>query len=406
DALYQYALLQTERLGKPKKAIKYFKKALIENPGHPFANYDLALVYHQLGNKAKAWSAYQAAIAINPELKTPENDLVFTKPEPKVVKPKPVVTNEPVLGAVAEEVESEIDTIAALKNNIQQLEQLLTARLQEKEKPEPEVVETIIDPASIKTVFITGATSGIGKATAIEFAKNGHRLIINGRRVERLDAFKAELEESYNIEVLTLPFDVRDMEAVNGAVDSLEGVWGEIDILLNNAGKAKGLAPIHEGEMVHWEEMIDTNLKGILYLTRAVAPMMTTRHKGHIINISSSAGKEVYPNGNVYCATKHAVEALTKAMRIDLHKHNIRVSQVSPGHVEETEFALVRFDGDAEKAKIYNDFNPLTSKDVAEAIYFIATRPAHVNIQDVVMFGTQQASATIVDRSGRYEEEE
>jgi NADP-dependent 3-hydroxy acid dehydrogenase YdfG len=171
--------------------------------------------------------------------------------------------------------------------------------------------------------------------------------------------------------------------------------------LLNNAGKAKGLAPIQEGQLEHWEEMIDTNIKGLLYLTRAVAPLMAERGSGHIINISSTAGKEVYPNGNVYCATKYAVEALTKAMRIDLHKYNIRVSQVAPGHVEETEFALVRFDGDAEKAKIYEDFQPLTSKDVAEAIYFIASRPSHVNIQDVLMMGTQQASSTIIDKSGR-----
>ena len=210
-----------------------------------------------------------------------------------------------------------------------------------------------------------------------------------------------ELEEKYGTDTLMLPFDVRDQRTAQHIFDSLPESWQNIDILLNNAGLAKGLAPIHEGELEHWETMIDTNIKGLLYVTRAVAPGMVRRRRGHIINIGSSAGKEVYANGGVYCATKFAVEALTRAMRLDLHQHNIRVSQVSPGHVEETEFALTRFDGDTERAKIYNDFQPLRASDVADAIYFIATRPAHVNIQDVWMFGTQQASATVIDRSGR-----
>ncbi len=170
--------------------------------------------------------------------------------------------------------------------------------------------------------------------------------------------------------------------------------------MINNAGLAKGFAPIHKGSLDHWETMIDTNLKGLLYITRLVSPGMVARGKGHIINIGSSAGKEVYPNGNVYCATKFAVDALAKGMRLDLHKHGIKVTTVHPGHVE-TEFALVRFDGDAEKSKIYNDFQPLTAKDVAEAVVFAATRPPHVNVQDILMYATQQASSKVIDKSGR-----
>jgi NADP-dependent 3-hydroxy acid dehydrogenase YdfG len=172
-------------------------------------------------------------------------------------------------------------------------------------------------------------------------------------------------------------------------------------VLINNAGKAKGVDPIHEGDLDHWDEMIDVNVKGLLYLTRAVSPDMVARQSGMIINVASTAGKEVYPNGNVYCATKHAVDALTRAMRLDLVKHGVRVGQICPAMVEETEFSLVRFDGDAERAKIYEDFQPLRSPDVAEAICFMVTQPAHVNILDVVLQGTQQASSTVVHRSGR-----
>ncbi len=250
-------------------------------------------------------------------------------------------------------------------------------------------------------VLITGATSGIGKATAIEFARHGYRLIITGRRVELLFDLRNQLETNFGVEVLPLVFDVRDQRAVEVSLTQLPESWRAIDILINNAGLAKGLAPIHEGELQHWETMIDTNIKGLLYVSQIISRGMVERRKGHIVNLSSSAGKEAYPNGNVYCATKFAVEALTKSMRFDLYKFGIRVSQVSPGHVEDTEFALNRFDGDTEKAKIYSDFQPLTATDVAEAIWFIASRPAHVNVQDVYMFGTQQASATVVDRSGR-----
>lgn len=254
-----------------------------------------------------------------------------------------------------------------------------------------------------KKVMITGATSGIGKATAILFAKKGYDVIITGRREERLLELKQRLKKKYAVKVKALSFDVRDKEATKKAYQSLNKDWKQIHILVNNAGLAKGLAPIHRGKLEDWEQMIDTNIKGLLYITRLVTPGMVKRKRGHIINVCSTAGHEVYPNGNVYCATKHAVDALTRSMRIDMHQHNIKVSQVSPGHVEQTEFALVRFDGDVEKSKIYEDFNPLKSKDVAEIIYFMATQPPHVSIQDVIVMSTQQASGSHIDKSGRIE---
>jgi NADP-dependent 3-hydroxy acid dehydrogenase YdfG len=269
---------------------------------------------------------------------------------------------------------------------------------------EPEAVATAeasVPAPSRPLALITGATSGIGRATAELFAQNGYRLILTGRRLERLVALKKQLESQYGSDVLALPFDVRDAGAVEAALGNLPENYQKIDVLINNAGLAKGLSPIHEGSLEHWETMIDTNVKGLLYVTRIVSQGMVKRKSGHIINVSSSAGKEAYPNGNVYCATKFAVEALTKSMRFDLHTHNIRVSQVSPGHVEETEFALNRFDGDAERAKIYQDFQPLKARDVAEVIYFMAARPPHVNIQDIHLFATQQASSMVIDRSGR-----
>lgn len=252
-----------------------------------------------------------------------------------------------------------------------------------------------------RNVLITGASSGIGKATAEKFAKSGFDLIITGRREEKLIQVAEKIEKKYAVSVLPLVFDVRKLKEVKKAVSRLKGHWKNIDILVNNAGLAKGFHEIHEGKIEDWETMIDTNLKGLLYMTRLISPNMVKRGKGHIINIASTAGKEVYPKGNVYCATKHGVDALTKAIRLDLHKYGIRVSQVAPGHVEETEFALVRFDGDKDKAKIYEDFNPVTSKDIAKIIYFIASQPKHVNIQDILVMGTQQASSNFIDRSGR-----
>jgi NADP-dependent 3-hydroxy acid dehydrogenase YdfG len=247
-------------------------------------------------------------------------------------------------------------------------------------------------------VCVTGATSGIGKSTAELFAKNGYDLIITGRRAERLAEFKSHLESTYKIKVHTLCFDIRQYAATEAAVLSLTGDWKNIDILVNNAGLAAGLSPIQDGDIGHWERMIDTNIKGLLYITRLVTQLMIPRQKGHIINIGSVAGKEVYANGNVYCATKHAVDALNKAMRIDLLPHHIKVSAINPGMVE-TEFSIVRFDGDEERAKkVYAGLQPLHPDDIAETIYWVATRPAHVNINDLLIMPSVQATATTVNR--------
>lgn len=254
----------------------------------------------------------------------------------------------------------------------------------------------------MKTVLITGASSGIGKACAQVFAKAGvQNLILCGRRIERLKALKEEILNNNSLEIHILSFDIRSFTECEQALSSLPQEMDPIDVLINNAGLAKGLDYIHEGKLEDWETMLDTNIKGLLYITKLVSAEMVNRKSGHIINICSTAGKEVYPKGNVYCASKFAVDALTKAIRQDLVSFGIRVSQVAPGHVEETEFALNRFDGDIERSKIYNDFNPLKAEDVAETIYFIASRPAHVNIQDVLMMGTQQASSTLIVRNGR-----
>ena len=440
DAHYQYGMLLNEHQNAPEAAGNEFKETLRLQPNHPFAFYDLALIYHSQGNMEQAKEAYLQAKQLNPEVETRENDLAFgvtvlqaptaaetqveieaevetevpaeeSIPEtetPQAVEEEPI-TEAPAVEAIAavdipvatterssNELTIERDALAALKENIFRLEEMIKARDDEQEKLKQQ------RPGSGKTVLVTGATSGIGKATAEIFAQNGFRVIITGRRSERLEAIEKEMQEEFQIDVHSLNFDVRRVEEVENAINNLPEEWKNIDILINNAGKAKGLDPIHQGRLEHWEEMIDTNIKGLLYLTRAVSPSMVAREQGQIINICSTAGKEVYPNGNVYCATKHAVDALTKAIRLDLHSFNIRVGQIAPAHVEETEFAEVRFDGDKERgAKVYENFQPLTSSDVAEAIYFMATRPAHVNVQDVVLLGTQQASSTVIDRSGR-----
>lgn len=246
--------------------------------------------------------------------------------------------------------------------------------------------------------FITGATSGIGKATALEFAKHNYDIIITGRRNERLQELKATVEKEHTVKVLTLCFDVQDEQQVKHAIHSLPQEFLKIDVLVNNAGLAAGLAPIQDGEVHHWEQMIDTNIKGLLYVSKYVSALMISQKKGHIINIGSIAGKEVYANGNVYCATKHAVDALNKGMRIDLLPHHIRVSAVNPGMVE-TEFSIVRFNGDEERAKkVYENIVPLKPEDIAETIYWIASRPAHVNINDILIMPTIQATATTVLR--------
>ena len=245
-------------------------------------------------------------------------------------------------------------------------------------------------------VLITGATSGIGEATAGLMAENGFRIILTGRRGDRLEQLKNRFGKLTPVH--TLCFDIRDKAQVDKAVDSLPEKWQEIDILINNAGLAAGMDHFHEGDIGDWEQMIDTNLKGLLYISRKIAPGMIERGSGHIVNVGSIAGREMYERGNVYSATKHAVEALSRGMRIDMLRHGIKVSTVSPGMVE-TEFSLVRFKGDSERAKHpYKGMKPLTGRDVAEAILFILNRPPHVSIHDLLIMPTAQAAALTVHR--------
>ncbi len=248
-----------------------------------------------------------------------------------------------------------------------------------------------------KIVLITGATSGIGEAAAKILADKQFQLILCGRREERLKKLKEEL--SAKTRITTLQFDIRDKPAVFNAIASLPVGYKNIDILINNAGNAHGLDPVHEGSIDDWDAMIDINVKGLLYVSKAVLPVMTKRRSGHIVNIGSVAGKEVYPNGNVYCASKYAVDAISQGMRIDLNAYNIKVSEINPGAVE-TEFSEVRFKGDVKKAKkVYEGFEPLRAEDVAELIWFVISRPAHVNIAESLIFPTAQASATIINRN-------
>ena len=246
-----------------------------------------------------------------------------------------------------------------------------------------------------KTVLITGATSGIGKACAELFAKNNYRLILTGRRKDRLEELSKQLGDS---DIYLLNFDIRQKKQTFDAIDNLSEEWKQIDLLINNAGLAAGIASFDTAELDDWEQMIDTNLKGLLYITRAVLPLMPDNNGSHIINLASLAGKEVYPNGNVYCATKFAVDALSKAMRIDLLNRGIKVTNIAPGMVE-TEFSIVRFKGDVEKAKnAYKGLQPLVAEDVADVIFFAASRPAHVNINDIVLTPVAQGSATLAIR--------
>jgi NADP-dependent 3-hydroxy acid dehydrogenase YdfG len=248
-----------------------------------------------------------------------------------------------------------------------------------------------------QTVLITGASSGIGAACAAAFARAGARLILAARRRDRLEALARELAAP-NPPIHRLTLDVRDPDAVAAAIESLPAEWRGIDVLINNAGLSRGLAKLHEGLRSDWEEMLDTNVKGLLYVTRAVLPGMVERGRGQVINLGSIAGHESYPGGNVYCASKAAVRALTSGLRMDLLGTPIRVSTVDPGLVE-TEFSQVRFHGDtARAAKVYAGLTPLTAADVAEVILFCATRPAHVNVAEVLLLPTAQASATLVDR--------
>jgi len=252
---------------------------------------------------------------------------------------------------------------------------------------------TVKNPVAL----ITGATSGIGKSTAILFATKGIHLVLCGRRLDRLEALKQELSNVTKVHILN--FDVRDKEAVFSKIASLPSEFATIDILINNAGNAHGLDAINEGSPEDWDAMLDINVKGLLYVSKAVIPIMTANKAGHIINIGSTAGKEVYPKGNVYCGSKHAVDAITKGMLLDLNPYGIRVGSINPGLVE-TEFSSVRFKGDDTKAdNVYKGFEPLKPEDIADVIHFVVTRPYHVNISDLIVMPTAQASATLVNKN-------
>jgi len=248
-----------------------------------------------------------------------------------------------------------------------------------------------------KVVFITGASSGIGKATAYEFAKKGADLIIGARRIERLEDIKNDIEQHYNSNVLTLQLDVTDLSMCKKNIMNLNEEWKSIDILVNNAGLASGKDKVQNADIDDWEVMIDTNVKGLLYMSRYVIDIMKERNKGHIINIGSTSGHEVYPGGSVYCGTKHAVDAISKGMRLDLVEYPIRVTEISPGMVE-SEFSLVRFKGNEDKAeKVYEGFVPLQPKDVAEAIVFAASRPKYVQINEIILSSSDQANSYVVN---------
>lgn len=248
----------------------------------------------------------------------------------------------------------------------------------------------------MKTVLVTGATSGIGKATARAFAKNNYKVIICGRREDRLIELQEELQQ--RTQVTSLLFDVREFSDVKRAIESLPADFADIDILINNAGNAHGLDFIQDGDIADWDAMVDINIKGLLYVSKAIIPKMVDRRMGQIINIGSTAAKEVYPKGNVYCATKHAVDALTAGMRMDLNAYGIRVGAIHPGMVE-TEFSEVRFKGDVERAaQVYSGFDVLQADDIADIILFVVSRPSHVNIADLMVMSTAQASSTIVNR--------
>ena len=253
--------------------------------------------------------------------------------------------------------------------------------------------------ATVKTAIITGASSGIGQACAEIFAKGKWNLVITARRTEKLEELKNRLMQQHKILVFTLELDVRKPESGNILVAFIAQHQLTPELLINNAGLASGLDPIHKGHADDWEAMIDTNLKGLLYITRAISPLMVQQRSGHIINIGSIAGKEAYANGNVYCATKHAVDGLTKAMRLDLVSYGIRVTQIAPGAAE-TEFSQVRFHGDNQRAEnVYKGYKPLSAHDIADAIWYCANVPAHVNINDLVIMPTAQAAATVIHKT-------
>ncbi|MEM6397318.1 MAG: SDR family NAD(P)-dependent oxidoreductase [Bacteroidota bacterium] len=407
DARFNYALLCANELEQPKRAIKELRIVTDQQPTNAAAQFQLAELLRDQGELDLARAAYLRARELDGTYATDGNEASFN--QSTLVQQAELDTQRAAYESKLAEQQAEYQAkYEALK---QQVEELQAELKEDQDNLDKLSLEMMRIAETEKTgegqiALISGATSGIGKATATRLAEAGYKLILTGRRQERLEELAAELKSEYETESQLLVFDVRERAATREAIEGLPEEWKAIDLLINNAGKAKGLAPIHEGDLDHWDEMIDTNLRGLLYLTRAVSPGMVARKRGFIVNVCSTAGKEVYPKGNVYNASKYAVDALTHAMRLDLVEHGIRVGQICPAHVEETEFALVRFDGDEEKAKIYEDFQPLSSPDVAEAIYFMVSQPGHVNVLDMVLQGKQQASSTVIDRSGRAEANE
>jgi 3-hydroxy acid dehydrogenase / malonic semialdehyde reductase len=273
---------------------------------------------------------------------------------------------------------------------------LLKKVLKTFERSRPKQLLSFLHKNMTKIALITGASSGIGYATALEFAKNGINLILCGRRTDKLKILQTEISGLVDSTLLT--FDVSNKDAVNEAIESLPDSWKAIDILVNNAGNAHGLGPIQDNDPADWQAMMDSNVNGLLYVSNAVIPLLLARKAGHIVNVSSIAGKQIYGNGTVYCASKAAVEALSQGMRYDLVPHGIKVTNVAPGAVE-TEFSMVRFKGDEARSKaVYQGFTPLTAQDIAESIYFAVSRPAHVQVADITLFAAAQAGATNITR--------
>lgn len=365
---YEYAIFLQDAMPTQRRHVAQILHDAIEiNPYFEEAYIALAKTYIVANQNTAAKAAYLQACLLNAALHNGgiEKQLNIVRPQippvvEAIIQEAPIEEEAPVLAAIAvEEIEP--------------------------------------NPNADKVVLVTGATSGIGKAIAEKFIAEGYRVIINGRRTERLVALRATFDEKTQNQICCLPFDVRNQADIEAALFSLPEEFKNIYILINNAGLAKGSSPIQEGNWSDWETMIDTNIKGLLAMTRQIAPLMVAKQHGHIINIGSAAGKDAYPNGNVYCATKAAVDMLTRAMRLDLFKHEIRVSAVHPGMVE-TEFAQVRYEDEERAKQLYEGITPLTAEDVAETVLFVASRPPHVNIQDVLMYCQQQAHTTTVNR--------
>ncbi|MEM8585492.1 MAG: SDR family NAD(P)-dependent oxidoreductase [Bacteroidota bacterium] len=402
DARFNYALLCINTLDKPDRAIKELRIVTDQEPTQAAAHFQLAELLRDRGEIDLARAAYLRARELDGSYATDSNEASFN--QAMLIQHTELEAQKEAYEAKL--IEQQESFQATLQELHQQVEELQAGLKEDQDNLDSLSLELAELAAAERTgegqiALISGASSGIGRATAIRLAEAGYKLVLTGRREDRLQQLATELAELHKTETKLLIFDIRDRAATQQAVNTLPEAWQAIDVLINNAGKAKGLAPVHEGELDHWDEMIDTNLRGLLYLTRAVSPGMVERKRGFIVNVCSTAGKEVYPKGNVYNATKYGVDALTHAMRLDLVEHGVRVGQICPAHVEETEFALVRFDGDEERAKIYDDFQPLTSPDVAESIYYMISQPEHVNILDVVLQGKQQASSTMIVRSGR-----